>query len=150
FVEMNQVRATAEMAEATKLFVYGLLTDIDPMRSERMESDAEIQAFVQAVNPARLATVKVVRIDQPRPSVTNGPEAQAFLKRWATLNGAEEMTDRIALYQLQGQFFWSGFRLCRYDKSWKIWELESTLGGPLSSKGAVGKTTVAEYEAHLR
>jgi hypothetical protein len=154
FVEMNELRAKAEMAEATKQFVYGLLTDKDPAGSQTVQSDAEIQAFVQAVNPARLATLRVVRIDQPRQSVTNGPEAQALFKKLSTLYGADEMTERIALYELSGQFFWSGFTLCRYDKTWKIYKFESNYGGPISggtfTGGVVRKTTAAEYEAHLR
>jgi hypothetical protein len=147
FVEMNELRAQAEMAEATKLFVYGLLTDVDVTGSQPMQSDAEIQAFIQAVNPARLATLKVVKIEQPRRSVTNGADAQAFFKMFASREGADEVTDRIALYELSGELFWSGFRLCRYDKSWKIYDFTSTFGGPLG--GVVGKTTAAEYEARL-
>jgi hypothetical protein len=149
FVEMNELRAKAEMAESTKRFVYGLLTDMDPTGSQPVESDAEIQAFVQAVNPARLAKMKVVRIDQPRQSVTNGPEAQAHFKRLSTLEGADEMTERMALYELSGQFFSSGFRLCRYDKSWKIYKLESDYGRLPVGRVAL-KTTAAEYEARLR
>lgn len=56
------------------------------------------------------------------------------------------MTERIALYELSGLLFWGGFRLCRYEKTWKIYEFASSFGGPF---GMVEKTTVAEYEARL-
>lgn len=147
FVAMNEAVAKAEMAQATKLFVYGLLTDTNLSGVQQMESDAEIRAFLQAVNPARLATVKVVRIDPPRQSELNSPEAQALFERVATHQGADEMTARIALYELSGQLFWSGFELCRYDKRWKICSLESSFGGPFD---VVEKTTAAQYEARLR
>ena len=146
FVEMNELRAKAEMAQATKIFIYGLLTDRDLNGSQTVQSDAEIQAFVQAVNPARLAPLRVVRIDQPR--VLQSPEAQALFKRRATLHGADEMTERIALCDLSGQFFWSSFSLARYDKTWKIYEPGAPFSGLLD--GAAEKTTTAEYEARLR
>ena len=144
FVELNEFRAKGEMAQATKLFVYDLLADRDPTDGQVVESDLQIQAFVQAVNPVRLAALRVVRIDQPRQSVTNGPEGQALFKKLATLASADEMAERIALYELSGQFLWSGFRLCRYDKTWKIYEFASTFAG------RSGKTTTAEYEARLQ
>jgi hypothetical protein len=146
FVEMNELRAKAEMAQATKFFVYSLLTDRDPGGSQTVESDAEIRAFVQAVNPARLAMLRVVRIDQPRKSL--GPEAQELFKRQATRYGADEMTERVALYELSSQFFWSGFQLSRYDKTWKIYQFASFYHGPY--RGGMGKTTAAEYEALLQ
>jgi hypothetical protein len=145
FVEMNELRAQGEMADASKAFVYGLLTDIDVGGVQAMESEAPVRAFLQAVNPTRLATLKIVRIDQSRRVVRDGPRAQELFEKFAQLDGAQEMTDRIALYELSGRYFWSGFRLARYDKAWKIHELESSYGGPIG--GGVGRTTVAEYEA---
>jgi hypothetical protein len=145
FVEMNELRAQGEMADASKAFVYGLLTDIDMGGVQTMASEAPVQAFLQAVNPTRLATLKIVRIDQSYRVVRDGPKAQELFEKFAHLDGAEEMTDRIALYELSGRHFWSGFRLARYEKTWKIYELESSYGGPIS--GGVRKTTVTEYEA---
>ncbi len=146
FVEMNELRAKAEMAQATKFFVYGLLTDRDPQGSQTVKSDAEVTAFVQAVNPARLATLRVVRIDQPRKSL--GLEAQALFKKQATQYGADEMAERVALYELSGQFFWSGFQISRFDKTWKIYKFGSYYAGPPFHDRV--KTTVAEYEARIQ
>jgi hypothetical protein len=154
FVELNELRAKADLAQATKFLVYGLLTDIDPAGAESMDSDAAIQTFLQAVNPARLAKLKIVRIDQPRRSEINSLKAQDLFKKLARLSGADEMTQRIALYELSGQLFYSGFQLSRYGKVWKIDTLEATFGGPLTggspAGGGVRKTTVAEYEARLQ
>jgi hypothetical protein len=149
FVELNELRAKANLAQATKLFVYGLLADMDLTRVQTVESDAEVQSFVQAVNPARLAKLTVVRIDQPRKLVLNGPEAQAIFKARAAREGADEVTERIALYELSGQLYWGGFQLSRYDKGWKIYEFGSNFAGPLAS-AVVGKTTATEYEGLLQ
>jgi hypothetical protein len=147
FVELNELRAKARLADATKFFVYLLLTDTDPRVAQMVDSDAQIHAFVQAVNPTRLAPLKILRIDQAHQSVTKSPRGQAFLKEFAAREGADEVTERIALYELSGRLFWSGFRLCRYGKTWKILEFASTLAGPLDE---VGKTTAAEYEARVQ
>jgi hypothetical protein len=146
FVEMNELQAKAEMAQATKLFVYGLLSDRELMRTYNAESDAQIQAFIQAVDPARLATLRVVRIDQPRQSASNSPKAQELFKEFATRAGADEMTERIALYELSGRFFRSGFQLTRYDQRWTIYTLNSNYVDPVF----VAKTTPAEYAALLQ
>ena len=100
--------------------------------AEVVESDAEVQSFVQAVDPARLAKLRVVRIDRPRQSVINGAEAQAIFKARAAREGVNEITERIALYELSGQLYWGGFQLCRYHNSWKIYEFGSNLAGPLA------------------
>jgi hypothetical protein len=147
FVEMNELRAKAKMAEATKFFVYLLLADTDPRGVQTVDSDEQIHAFIRAVDPARLAPLKVLRIDQARQSITNSPRGQALLKDFAAREAADEATERVALYDLSGRLFWSGFRLCRYGKAWKILELASTSAGP---QGEVGKTTAAEYEARVQ
>lgn len=150
FVELNELRARSEMAQATKLFVYGLLTNLDTATVETTETEAQARAFIDAVNPSRLASLRLVRVDQPRQSVTNSTEAQVDSKRWATLNGADEMTERLALYELSGQLFWSGFRLCRFDKNWKIVELSAAYGGPRGPDQIASKVTSEAYEAALK
>lgn len=146
FVDLNEHRARGEMADATKLFVYGLLTDLDLEGVTTMDSEAKAQALLQALNPARLAPLKIVRIDQPGRFVNDGEKAQGLFKQFAALSGADETVERIALYQLSDQYFWSGFRLGRYGHAWKISEFQATYGGPL--RGGAVKTTVADYEAH--
>jgi hypothetical protein len=149
FVEMNELRALADMADASKLFIYGVLTDSAPMGSQPVESDAEIQAFIEAVNPARLALLRVVRIDQPSQSTINSPSARLHFTEMAAREGADEITERIALYEFSGRLYWSGFLLCRHGERWKIYEFRSSYGGPLGGE-VVRRTTSAEYEARLR
>jgi hypothetical protein len=137
FVEINQLRAKGELAAATRAFVYELLADRDPSASQPVTSDAEIEAFVKAVNPARLASLKLVRVDEPRMAAS--PEALASFKRQSGLNGADEMAERIALYELSGKPFWWGFQLSRYGKTWKIFEhseLARTSSGRNVHRGA--------------
>jgi hypothetical protein len=78
----------------------------------------------------------------------NTPEMIAVHKRHASFHGADDQTERIALYQLGDQHSWSGFQLLRYGKRWVISQLFSAF---VSGSGpGVGKTTPAEYEGKLK
>ena len=72
----------------------------------------------------------------------------AVHKRHASFHGADDQTERIALYHLGDQHSWSGFQLLRYGKRWVISQLFSAF---VSGSGpGVGKTTPAEYEGKLK
>jgi hypothetical protein len=151
YVQMNKLRVTAEHAQATRMFVYSLLTELQldqvPLKSA---SDDDIAAFLKAVDPARLKPLKVARVDQPSKSAMSKPQAIALHKKHAALFGADDVTERIALFQLDGQHFWAGFQLIKYGKSWKIHELRSNFAGPLPGGGPAARTTPAEYAARLK
>lgn len=58
-----EINLRAESAGETRRFVYALLLD-DGMDDQMTEaSDANVDRFVSAVNPARLRALKIVRID---------------------------------------------------------------------------------------
>ena len=126
--------------------MYSLL-GIEIEAPARHATDADIAAFMTA-DPSRLRALKVVRIDQPGKAVVNTPEMIAMHKRHASFHGADDQTERIALYQLGDQHYWSGFQLLRYGKRWVISQLFSAFV-PGSGPG-VGKTTPAEYEEKVK
>ncbi len=66
----------------------------------------------------------------------------------AKLYGAEEMTERIALYELDSKTFLGGFGLFRYESGWKIVRLYSNLAG-MSSYGAAEPASMETYVSLL-
>jgi len=147
YVRLNKMRLAGELSNATRMIISSLL-GIEIEGPPKHATDADITAFMTAVDPSRLKALKVVRIDQPGKAVVNTPEMIAVHKRHASFHGADEQTERIALYQLGDQHYWSGFQLLRYGKRWVISQLFSAFvagGTP-----GVGKTTAAEYEAKLK
>lgn len=135
----------AEIASATRRFVYGFL--LDEMEDKlTVASDANIDRFIQMVDPARLKAVRIVRIDQPAPTVMNSAAAVNSAKAHAAKVGAEERTERIALFQLDGTYYQGGFTLFRYGNTWRIGQLESIYGGIGMHGHPVRKTTLLDYE----
>jgi hypothetical protein len=144
YVRLNKLRLAGEMSNATKMILYSLLGIPVEGAPEKRATDAEIAALVAALDPARLKALKVVRIDQPGKAVVNTPEMIEMHKRHASFHGADDQTERIVLYQLGDQHYWSGFQLLRYGKRWVISQLFSAFVA--GSGPGVGKTTPAEYE----
>ena len=146
YVRLNKMRLAGELSNGTKQIIYSLL-GIELEAPARHATDADIAAFMTA-DPSRLRALKVVRIDQPGKAVVNTPEMIAVHKRHASFHGADEQTERLALYQLGDQHYWSGFQLLRYGKRWVISQLFSAFVA--GSGPGVGKTTPAEYEVKLK
>jgi hypothetical protein len=145
YVRLNRIRLAAEAGNAVKVFVYGVLTEPE-LGPPKKASDSEIAAFMAALDPARLKALKLVRIDAPATAAARDPEFLANQQRHASFNGADEQTERVALYQLGAQHFWSGYQLLRYGRRWVISQAFSLLvSGPVASK-----TTPVEYEARLK
>jgi len=146
YVRLNKLRLAGELSNATRMIMYSLL-GIEIEAPARHATDADIAAFMTA-DPSRLRALKVVRIDQPGKAVVNTPEMIAMHKRHAAFHGADDQTERIALYQLGDQHYWGGFQLLRYGKRWVISQLFSAFVA--GSGPGVGKTTAAEYEEKLK
>ena len=146
YVRLNKMRLAGELSNATRMIMYSLL-GIEIEAPARHATDADIAAFMTA-DPARLKALKVVRIDQPGKAVVNTPEMVAMHKRHAAFHGADDQTERIALYQLGDQHYWGGFQLLRYGQRWVISQLFSAFVA--GSGPGVGKTTPAEYETKLK
>ena len=146
FARVARINVMAQFASETRRFVYGLL--LDEMEDQLTEtSDANIDRFIRAVDPARLTAVRIVRIDQPLPSITTSAAAIGRAKERAAKVGAEEWTERIALFQLDGKYYRGGFTLLRYGNTWRIGQLQSIYGDVGLHDSPVRKTTPQEYEA---
>lgn len=144
-----QINVVAQRASDIRRFIYALLLDGTEDRLTNA-SDANIDRFIRAVNPARIKGMRIVRIDQPMPSTTNRPEAIQLAKSQAVKLGADERTERIALFQLDGRYYRAGFTLLRSNASWRIAQLESIYGDIGPSDPPARQTTVEEYEALTR
>ena len=109
---------------------------------------AYAEAFEEAVDPKKLAGLKLLRVDPPVKSILESAKNVENFGKMARLYGAEEMTERIALYELEGRTFMGGFGLYRYASGWKICRLNSILAG-LSATGAAVETTAQQYAGML-
>jgi hypothetical protein len=130
YVEMNKISLLGDLARQTKAFIYSFFetkgmdgSPITPI------SQDDVSQFVKSVDPSALKALKVTKIEIPSPDVYNSSINLANFKRMASFYGADDMAERVVLYNLNGKNFGGGFRLLRYGSDWKIFGLNSNLAG---------------------
>jgi hypothetical protein len=150
FVEMNKISAMGTLVNQMKMMIYSFFVpevkDGKPMYVGVGMDDAK--KFAEAVDPGKLKNLKLLRIDPPVQNILNSEKNIENFQKMAVLYGAQEMTERIALYELDGKTYLGGFGLLRYGDGWKILRLNSNLAG-LSAMGTVEEITIDEYASLL-
>jgi len=140
-----KISVTAKFARDTRQFVYGLLLAAPEAYTLTTASDESVQRFIGDVDPARLQAVRIMRIDQPAPSAMNSAEGVALAKSRAARQGAEDSTERIALFQLDGMYYAAGFSLLKAGDTWRISDFESVYAGIGDRDFPIRKTTLEAY-----
>lgn len=130
YVDMNKISSLGDLTRQTKAFIYSFFEtkgmDGSPITPV---SQDDVAQFVKAVDPSALKALTVTKIEIPSPDAYNSAINLANFKRMASYYGADDMAERVVLYNLNGQNFEGGFRLLKYGSDWKIFGLNSTLAG---------------------
>lgn len=130
FAEMNQVRRQHEILSLVRNFAYSLLAEEKIDGSMIAQPGTErVEAFVAAVDPARLAGIEIVEIGTPAPDLLASSRYQENAQGMARIYGADEMTERVALLSFEGDTYLLGFTLLRYGDGWKVMNQTSNLAG---------------------
>jgi hypothetical protein len=120
FAEINRIGAMGTLVSQMKMMIYSFFVpevkDGTPMYVGGSVDDAK--KFAEAVNPEKLKNLKIVRIDPPMQSILSSEKNTMNFQRMAELYGAQEMTERIVLYELDGKLYLGGFGLLRYGQGW--------------------------------
>ncbi len=146
FRDANRYQQAALILSQVRNLVYGLLSGeeiegrlIAPVDAER------IAAFVAAVDPARLSGLKVLEVRGPDPEFASDERYLDNIARMAAVYGADELTERLALIELDGSTYGLGFTLLRYGDTWKVSSQQSVLARtPVF--GTAEPMTRAEYD----
>jgi hypothetical protein len=129
YVEMNKAQLSAQIALQVKIIIYSLLSEenvTSGMTLQGMDAD-KVEAFIKDVDPQRLAGIQVVSIDLPNPETANESRYQQNSRKKAQAFGADEATERVALFRFEGRTYYAGFTLLRYGKDWKISQATSPM-----------------------
>jgi len=145
-----KISVMAKFARETRQFVYGLLLAGPKPHTLTKASDESIQRFIRDVDPARLQAVRIVRVDQPKPTAMNSADGVALAKRRAARQAAEDSTERIALFELDGTYYAGGFSLLKSSDTWRISELESVFAGIGGRDYPIRKMTLEAYEEVIK
>jgi hypothetical protein len=147
FVEINRAQVVSRIAMQVKLFAYTLLSgeDIDYTSTTLMDVDTAVK-FANEVDPSRLATLQIEKIGLPSPELMQSDRYTENALKIARVYGADDSTERIALFSFEGSDYLLGFTLLRYGDNWKISSANSPMGNT-SSLGLPVKTSAADFEA---
>ncbi len=150
FAQMNEYISAYFIVSQMKMMIYSFF--VPEVREEKPmyigKNFHDVEGFAQAVDPSKLNQLKLLRIDPPTPYIWKDEKNAALFQKQAELNGAQELTERIALYELDGMTYLGGFSLFRYGDGWKIQRLHSILAGT-STTGAVEEIAPEVYVSLL-
>jgi hypothetical protein len=146
YVDMNKVQLASRILNQVKAFTYSLLSDVkvDGTLVLNVNADA-VATLTKAMDPQRLAGIKVERIDIPAKTLMNDPKYISNATKSAAVYGADESTERVALFSFEGNDYVVGFTLLRYGDTWKVSNQSSPIAGT-SVFGTATKTTVDDYQ----
>jgi hypothetical protein len=145
FGDMNRYQQAAQILAQVRNLTYGLLSDETVDGRVILADEAQIAAFVASVDPRRLAGLTVLDVRLPEPEAANDERFLDIMAGIAATYGADEMTERLALVELDGTTWGVGFTLIRYGDAWRVSSQQSVLGNT-TAFGTAEPMTRAEYD----
>jgi hypothetical protein len=146
YVEINKAQRAAQILNRVKMFAFSLLSSEPVGEGKTILIDAErTKNFIRDVAPNRLAQLKVEKIVLPNETLMNSGGNQKHATMLANFYGADETTERVALFSFEQNYYYVGFTLLRYGENWKIGDQVSLLANT-NNIGSPEKTTVKEFE----
>ncbi|MEO8607621.1 MAG: hypothetical protein ABI690_07055 [Chloroflexota bacterium] len=147
YVELNKAQIASRIASQVKILAYSLLStqDIDYSLMTRMDVDTAL-SFMNEVDPSRLANLEVQEIHLSNPKHMSDTRYEENAVKIARVYGADDSTERLALFTFEQNYYMLGFTLFKYGETWKISSLSSPIANTTELGGA-GKTTKEEFES---
>ena len=106
----------------------------------------QAQQLITDLDPSHLAGLTVVSVKFPVAKFATDAHTLSAFAAEAKVDGADELTERLALFQLNGQYYAVGFTLVRYGSDWKVLNQVSNLAG-MPTTGAAQQTTPGDFAA---
>lgn len=130
YPDLNAASILGNFSRRTKMLVFSFFVTKGLDGKPIVPVDrAYAEAFELAVDTQKLGHLRLLRVDLPRKAILESDKNAENFSKTAKLYGAQEMTERIVLYELDGRTFLGGFQLYRYASGWKICSLHSNLAG---------------------
>ncbi len=150
YVETNKAQLSSQTLSRVKIFVYSLLSsenisDASPITGMDAERTSK---FLKDVDPKRLSSLKVEKIGLPNPTLMKDAKYLENAAKIAHVYGADEATERVALFSFEGKTYYLGFTLLRYGDNWKIGYAASGLSNA-NVMGSPEPITIDEFESMI-
>lgn len=149
YVEANKMKLSGELMDQMKFFAYSLLSTEPVDESVPIKLDPErIKSFMEDVDPGRLSSLEIKSIDLANKKTMNTTQYLENAAVIARVFGADESTERVALFLFEEKYYYVGFTLLRYGESWKISRQNSAMAGT-NALGIAHSTTPEEFETMI-
>lgn len=149
YVELNKAQLTSQILGQVRLLIYSLLSSEDVANGGPIKMDLKAAGtFIKDVDTKRLAQLEVKKIGVPNKTLMDGDPYRQSAAKHALVYGADESTERVALFSFEQNYYYVGFTLLRYGDSWKIIDQISAVANAsyhTDSLGAAQKTTIDEF-----
>ena len=146
YATINEYQQSYRIFEQVRNFAYSLLSSEPLDQTITPVTAAQVQQYAKDVDPSRLASLKVASVKFPIASLASDSKTLANFAAQAKVYGADEMTERLALFQWNGKYYEAGFQLLRYGQGWLVVSQTSYLAG-LDATGAPKATTPDDFDA---
>ncbi len=146
YAAANRYQQAAQILGQVRNLAYGLLSGetIDGSIIAPVD-EAQVEAFAAAVDPGRLGGLEVLDIRLPEPEAAADERYLEGIGQIAATYGADELAERLALVELDGETYGIGFTLLRYADAWLVSSQASVLGGT-TALGTAEPMTRAEFD----
>ena len=146
YADINRATLSYRILRKVQNLAFGLLSgeEFDGRVISPVDG-AWAETFVNRVDPARLADLKVQDVRFSNARYEHNERQLANMAKLAAVYGADEMTERLVLFSFEGQLYDLGFMVIRYADGWMVFDQVAYLAGT-DSLGTARLTTVEDYE----
>lgn len=128
---LNQAYQLNSAANNIKGLVYNLLLpDLDILSPYYLsDSEDENIDFLRDLDPSKLESLELVRIDYSTPEYQRSDSYQDSVDFSKRVYGFVDQEEYLVLYKFEGNFYAGGFTLVDYEQGWQIVSLDARLAG---------------------
>jgi hypothetical protein len=146
YATINEYEQAARILSQVRKLAYTLGSPNSVYEIISPVTAGQVQQYVKDVDPSRLAGLRVVDVKFPRAHLASNARILADFAAQAKAYGADEKTERLALFLWDGNYYEVGFQLLRYGGDWIVLSQNSVLSD-LDSSGAPQAITPDEFNA---
>lgn len=124
-------------------FLLGLIADRDGVKEKFDSGTLTNQDVNEAITNTDYSTLSIKRMDSPAEEIKGNEKFMNTKVIYSKKYGIENLDYRITLLELDGETFFCGFTLYKYNGEWSVFELD---GGPVSFGAYIVVMPVSEEE----
>jgi hypothetical protein len=149
-LQVNRWMLQGQAANQVFRLVSSLLAPEVDLDQPTVDPDGSVYStWASEMKPSRLATLSITDpVAVPGPAVAAKPEYTKIISTQTKIYGADQLVDRVWLYQFDGKSYIGGAQLVHFPNGWKILRLGSPYGN-MSSSGVVKPGSQDDIDAML-